>query len=171
MQTLHRLRRFRDLRAVSPGAWPPADGVPSPALVAPDQEARPAFPNPSWPSLARLGSRPAVHDAHIGTGPESGAVPRGRPCQRAIRFRLSRERDCLPDRVCRAALVRQTMAHPGDCPAHHWQHACPPVGMSACLPVCVVACLPRWPADSLPVCMAACLHVWQTACRCPSPDR
>ena len=171
MQTLHRLRRFRDLRAVSSGAWPPADGVPSPALVAPDQEARPAFPNPSWPSLARLGSRPAVPDAHIGTGPESGAVPRGRPCQRAIRFRLSRERDCLPDRVCRAALVQQTMAHPGDGPAHHWQHACPPVGVAACLPVCVVACLPRWPADSLPVCMSACLHVWQSACRCPSPDR
>ena len=171
MQTLHRLRRFRDLRAVSPGARPPADGVPSPALVAPDQEARPAFPNPSWPSLARLGSRPAVPDAHIGTGPESGAVPRGRPCQLAIRFRLSRERDCLPDRVCRAALVRQTMAHLGDSLAHHWQHACPPVGVAACLPVCMVACLPRWPADSLHVCMSACLHVWPSACRCPSPDR
>ena len=171
MQTLHRLRRFRDLRAVSSGAWPPADGVPSPALVAPDQEARPAFPNPSWPSLARLGSRPAIPDAHIGTGPESGAVPRGRPCQRAIRFRLSRERDCLPDRVCRALLVRQTTAHPGDGSAHNWQHACPPVGAAACLPVCVVTCLPRWPADSLPVCMSACLHVWQSACRCPSPDR
>ena len=59
MQTLHRLRRFRDLRAVSPGARPPADGVPSPALVAPDQEARPAFPNPSWPTFA-VGLRPAV---------------------------------------------------------------------------------------------------------------
>lgn len=171
MQTLHRLRRFRDLRAVSPGAWPPADSVPSPALVAPDQEARPAFPKPSWLSLARLGSRPAATAALVGTGPESGAVPRGRQRQRAIRFHLSRERDCLPDRVCRAALIWQTMAHPGDCPAHHWQHACPPVGMSACQPVCVVACLPRWPADSLPVCMSACLHVWQSACRCPSPDR
>ncbi len=171
MQTLHRLRRFRGLRAVSPGAWPPADGVPSPALVAPDQEVRPAFPNPSWPSLARLGSRPAVPDAHIGTGPESGAVPRGRPCQRAIRFRLSRERDRLPDRVCRAALVRQTMAHPGDCPAHAWQHACPPVGVAACLPVCMVACLPGWPADSLPNGMSACWPVWQSAYRCPSPDR
>ena len=171
MQTLHRLRRFRDLRAVSSGAWPPADGVPSPALVAPDQEVRPAFPNPSWPSLARLGSRPAAPVALVRTGPESWAVPRGRPCQRAIRFRLSRERDCLPDRVCRAALVRQTMAHPSDGPAHHRPHACPPVGVAACLPVCVVACLPRWPADSLPVCMSACLHVWQSACRCPSPDR
>ena len=170
MQTLHRLRRFRDLRAVSSGAWPPADGVPSPALVAPDQEARPAFPNPSWPTFA-VGSRPAVPVALVGTGPESGAVPRGRPCQRAIRFRRSRERDRLPDRVCRAAFVRQTMAHPGDCSAHHWQHACPPVGMAACLPVCVVASLPRWPADSLPACMAACLHVWQSAYRCPSPDR
>ncbi len=170
MQTLHRLRRFRDLRAVSSGAQPPADGVPSPALVAPDQEARPAFPNPSWPTFA-VGSRPAVPVALIGTGPESGAVPRGRQRQRAIRFRLSRERVRLPDRVRRAMLVRQTMAHPGDSPAHHWQHACPPVGVAACLPVCVVACLPRWPADSLPVCMSACLHVWQSACRCPSPDR
>ncbi len=169
MQTLR--LRLRDLRAVSSGAWPPADGVPSPARVAPGQEARPAFPNPSWPSLARLGSRPAVPDTHIGTGPESGAVPRGRRCQRTIRFRRSRERDRLPDRVCRAALVRQTMAHLGDGPAHHWQHACPPVGVAACLPVCVVACLPRWPADSLPVCMSACLHIWQSACRCPSPDR
>ena len=171
MQTLHRLRRFRDLRAVSPGARPPADGVPSPALVAPDQEARPAFPNPSWPSLARLGSRPAVPVALIGTGPESGAVPRGRPCQRAIRFRLSRERDCLPDRVCRAALVRQTVAHPGDGPALRWPHDRPPVGVAACLPVCTVACLPGWPADSLPDYLSASLPVRQFARTCPSPDR
>ena len=170
MQTLHRLRRFRDLRAVSSGAWPPADGVPSPLPAATDQEARPAFPNPSWPTFA-VGLRPAVPAVLTGTGPGSGAVPRGRSCQRAIRFRLSRERDCLPDRVCRAALVRQTMAHPGDGPAYHRQHACPPVGVAACLPVCAVACLPRWPADSLPVCMSACLPVWQPACRCPSPDR
>lgn len=171
MQTLHRLRRFRDLRAVSPGAWPPADGVPSPLPAATDQEARPAFPNPSRPSLARLGSRPAVTVALIGTGPESGTVPRGRPCQRAIRFRLSRERDLLPDRVCRAALVRQTMAHPGDGPAHARQHACPPVGVAACLPVCVVACLPGWPADSPAVCLSASLPVRQSASPCPSPDR
>jgi len=171
MQTLHRLRRFRDLRAVSPGAWPPADGVPSPALNAPDQEARSAFPNPSWPSLARLGSRPAVSVALIGTGPESGAVPRGRPCQRAIRFRLSRERDRLPGRVCRAALVRQTLAHSGDGRAHARQHDCPPVGAAACLPVCAVACLSGWPAGRLPVCMSACLRVRRPACLCPSPDR
>lgn len=169
MQTLHRLRRFRDLRAVSPGAEPPADGVPSPALVAPDQEARSAFPNPSWPTCA-VGLRLAVPASLIGTGPESGAVLRGRQCQRAIRFRLPRERARLPDRVCRAALVRQTMAHPGDCPAYHWQHACPPVGMAACLPDCAGACLPGWPADSLPVCLFACLPVRQSACRCPSPD-
>lgn len=170
MQTLHRLRRFRDLRAVSPGARPPADGVPSPALVAPDQEARPAFPNPSWPTFA-VGLRPAVPVALFGTGPESGAVPRGRPRQRAIRFRAPHFGGALPDRDCRAALAQQTVAHPGDGPARHWQHGCPPVGMAACLPVCAVACLPRWSADSLPVCMSACLHVWQSACRCPSPDR
>jgi hypothetical protein len=162
MQTLHRLRRFRDLRAVSLGAWPPADGVPSPSLGATDQEARPAFPNPSWPTFA-VGSRPVVPVVLIGTGPESGAVPRGRPCQRAIRFRLSRERARLPDRVCRAALVRQTAAHPGDGRAHAWQHDRPPVG--------AVACLPRWQADRLPVCMSARLPTWQPACLCPSPVR
>jgi hypothetical protein len=170
MQTLHRLRRFRDLRAVSSGAWPPADGVPSPALVAPDQEARPAFPNPSWPTFA-VGLRPAVPVALFGTGPESGAVPRGRPHQRAIRFRAPHFGGALPDRVCRAALVRQTMAHPGDCPAHHWQHACPPVGVAACLPVRALACLPRWPADSLPDYLSASWPVRQFARTCPSPDR
>jgi hypothetical protein len=72
MQTLHRLRRFRDLRAVSPGAMPPADGVPSPALVAPDQEARPAFPNPSRPSLARLGSRPLSLSPSLELAPRAG---------------------------------------------------------------------------------------------------
>lgn len=169
MQTLHRLRRFRDLRAVSLGAWPPADGFPSPALVAPDQEERPPFPNPSWPSLARLGLRPAVPATLAGTGPESGAVPRGRQCQRAIRFRLSRERVRLPDRVCRAALVRQTTAHPSDGRAHHWQHDRPPVGVAACLPERASACSSGWQADSLAVCLPACLHVWQSAC--PLPDR
>ena len=171
MQTLHRLRRFRDLRAVSPGAEPPADGVPSPALAAPDQEVRPAFPNPSRPSLARLGSRPAVPVALTRTGPESGAVPRSRQGQRAIRFRLSRERGRLPDRVCRAALVRQTADHPGDGPMRHLQHDRPPVGGTACLPVCAVACLPEWSADPMRVCMSARLHARQSACLCPSPDR
>lgn len=171
MQTLHRLRRFRDLRAVSPGAWPPADGAPSPALAAPDQEERPAFPNPSWPSLARLGSRAAVPAALIGTGPGSGAVPRGRPCQRAIRCRLSRERDRLADRVCRAVLVRQTVDHPGDGRAHAWQHDRPPVGVAACLPVCARACWTGWPADRLTACLPACLPVWQSACLYPSPVR
>ena len=170
MQTLHRLRRFRDLRAVSSGAWPPADGVPSPALAAPDQEERPAFPNPSRPTCA-VGLRPAVPAALIRTGPESGTVPRGRQGQRAIRFRLSRERDCLPDRVCRALLVRQTTGRLGDGPAHRWQHARPPVGVAACLLVCAVACLTGLPADSQPVCMSARLPVWQSACFCPLPDR
>lgn len=162
MQTLHRLRRFRDLRAVSLGAWPPADGVPIPALVAPDQEERPAFPNPSWPTCA-VGLLPAVPAALIGTGPESGAVPRGRQRQRAIRFRLSRERANLPDRVCRAVLVRQTAVHLGDGRL--------PVGMSACLPVCAVAYPPGWPAARMPVCMFARLHAGQSACLCPLPDR
>ena len=170
MQTLHRLRRFRDLRAVAPGAWPPADGVPSPALAAPDQEERPAFPNPSRPTYA-VGLRPTVPVALTASVPESGAVPRGRQRQRAIRFRLPRERDRLPDRVCRAALVRQTVAHPGDGLARHWQHDRPPVGVAACLPFCAVACLPGWSDAYMPVCMSARLHARQSACLCPSPDR
>lgn len=170
MQTLHRLRRFRDLRAVSSGAWPPADGVPGPLPAATDQEARPAFPNPSRPTCA-VGSRPAVSVALVGTGPGSGAVPRGRPRQRAIRFRLSREWDRLPDRVCRAALVRQTLAHPGDGRAHRWQHDRLPLGAAACLPVHALACSTGWPADSPPVCVPARLPVWQSACPCRSPDR
>lgn len=170
MQTLHRLRRFRDLRAVSSGAWPPADGVPVRCVASEWKGALP-LPNLPQPSLARLGSRPAVPDALIGTGPEGGAVPRGRPCQRAIRFHLSRERVWLPDRVCRAVLVRQTVAHPGDGPAHARQHDRPPLGVAACRPVRVLACSTGWPAGSLPVCMPACLQVWQSACRCPSPGR
>ena len=168
MQTLH--LRFRDLRAVSSGAWPPADGVPSPALVAPDQEERPAFPNPSRPTCA-VGLRPGVPVALIGTGPESGAVPRGRQRHRAIRFRASRVGDALPDRVCRALLVRQTAAHLGDVPAHAWQHDRPPVGVAACLPVCAVAYPPGWSSGRMPICMSACLHVGRSACHCPSPDR
>lgn len=170
MQTLHRLWRFRDLRAVSPGAWPPADGAPSPALAAPDQEERPAFPNPSRPTYA-VGLRPAVPAALVGTGPESGAVPRCHPCQRAIWFSLPRERDRLPDRVCRAALVRQTVAHPGDGPARHWQHDRPPVGEAACLPVCAVARVTGGSASRMPICIGACLPARLSACVCPSPDR
>jgi hypothetical protein len=168
MQTLHRLRRFRDLRAVSSGAWPPADGVPVRCGASEWKGALP-LPDLPKPSLARLGSRPAVPVALLGTGPESGAVPRGR--QRVIRFRLSRERDRLPDRVCRAALVRQTVTHPDDARAHARQHGRPPVGGAACLPVCAVACLPGWPADRLAVCLPARLPGWQSACLCPSPDR
>ena len=191
MQTLHRLRRFRDLRAVSSGAKPPADGVPSPLPAATDQEARPAFLSrgfarsaakrstgafpgscltPSWPTFA-VGLRPAVPVALPGTGPGSGAVPRGRQRQRTIRFRLSLERDRLPDRVCRALLVRQTLAHPGDGRAPRWQHGRPPVGVAACLPDCAAACSPGWSADSLPVCMSACLPAGRSACLCPLPDR
>ena len=170
MQTLHRLRRFRDLRAVSSGAWPPADGVPVRCGASEWKGALP-LPNLPKPSLAGLGSRPADAATLIGTGPESGAVPRGRPCQRAIRFRLSRERDCLPDRVCRAGLVRQTVVHSGDSPARRWQHGRPPVGVAACLPVCATACLPGWFAGCMPVCMSACLRAWQSASLCPSPDR
>jgi len=169
MQTLHRLRRFRDLRAVSSGAWPPADGVPV-RCVASEWKGAPPLPNHPRPTFA-VGSRPAVPVALVGTGPESGAVPRGRSCQRAIRFRLSRELARLPDRVCRAGLVRQTMAHPGDGRAYAWQHDRLPVGVAACLPICAVACLPGWLAAGSPVCMSACLPVWQSACLCPSPDR
>ncbi len=170
MQTLHHLRRFRDLRAVSSGVWPPADGVPVRCHAS---ELKGALPLPYFPkpSLARLGSRPAVPAALVGTGPGSGAVQRGRPCHRAIRFRLSRERARLPDRVCRAALVRQTTAHSGDGPVHAWQYDRPPVGAAACLPVCALARFPRCSADSLAVCLSVCLRVQQSDCSCPSPDR
>jgi hypothetical protein len=170
MQTLHRLRRFRDLRAVSPGAWPPADGVPVRCGASEWKGALP-LPNLPKPSLARLGSRPAAPATLIGTGPGSGAVPRGHQHQRAIRFRLSRERDRLPDRVCRSLLVRQTLAHPGDGRAHLWKHGRPPVVVAACLPLCATACLPGWQADRLAVCLPACLPGWQSACLCPSPVR
>ena len=169
MQTLHRLRRFRDLRAVSSGAWPPADSVPVRCAASKWKGALP-LPNLPKPTFA-VGSRTAVPVVLVGTGPESGAVPRGRQGQRTIRFHLSRERAWLPDRVCRAALVRQTAGHPGDGRAHARQHDRPPVGMAACLPDCAVACLHGWSADNLPVCMFTCLHAWQSACLCPSPDR
>ena len=169
MQTLQRLRRFRDLRAVSPGARPPADGVPSPLPAATDQEARPAFPNPFWPRLARLGSRPPVTTTLIGTGPESGAVPRGRQRQRVIRFRLSRERARLPDRVCRAALDRQTASMSDR--RHRPLSGRQPVCVTACLPVCARACWTGWPADRLAAGLPACLPVRQSACLYPLPVR
>ncbi len=169
MQTLHRLRRFRDLRAIllghPPSRWP----TPSMRGASTWKGVLP-LPNHPQPTCA-VGWRAAASAALIGTGPGSGAVPRGRPCQRTIRFRLSRGRDRLPDRVCRAGLVRQTMAHPGDGPARLWQHGRPPVGVAACLPACVVARPPGWPADSLPVCMTACLQAGRSARPCPSPVR
>jgi hypothetical protein len=157
--------------------FPPADG-PTTSMRrastwkgAPVRTRTPTLPNLPNPSLTRLGLRPAVPAALIGTGPESGAVPRGRPCQWAIWLRLSRERDRLPDRVCRALLVRHTTANPGDGRSRHRQHDCPPLGMAACLPACPVACLPGWSSDPMPVCMCARLPVGQSACLCPSPDR
>ena len=171
MQTLHLW--FRDLRAiileVPPSRWR------TPSLrCASTWKGAPPLPNLPKPTCA-VGLRSAASVALIGTGPESGAVPQGRQRQRAIRFRLSRERDRLPDRVCRALLVRQTVAHPGDGPARHRQHDRPPVGVAACLPVCALACLPGWPADRLPICMSACSHGGLSACLCLSlclsPDR
>ena len=167
MQTLH--LRFRDLRAILLGVPPSRWPTPSMRRASTWKGALP-LPNLPKPTCA-VGLRPAVPVALIGTGPESGAVPRGRPCQRAIRFRASRVGDALPDRVCRAGLVRQTVAHPGDGPARHRQHNGPPVGVAACLPVCAEACPPGWPSGRMPICMPACLHAWLSACLCPSPDR
>ena len=168
MQTFH--LRFQDLRAILLGV--PPSRWPTPSMRgASTWKGAPLLPNLPKPSLARLGSRPAVPAALIGTGPESGAVLRGRQRQRAIRFRASRIGNALPDRVCRALLVRQTTAHPDDRPARHWQHDRPPVGVAACLPVCAVACLPGWSVDPMPVCMPACLHAGLSACLCPSLDR
>jgi hypothetical protein len=175
MQTLHRLRRFRDLRAVSSGAWPPADGVPVRCIAS---EWKGALPLPNLPKPAfAVGLRPAAPVAVAETGPGSGAVPRGRQRQRAIRFRLSRERARLPDRVCRAALVRQT-ASMSACRAgrmsglrHGLLPGSPPVGVGACLLVCALACWPGCQADRFAVCLSAGLPVWQSACPCLSPDR
>lgn len=167
MQTLH--LRFRGLRAillgVSPSRWP----TPSMRGASTWKGALP-LPNLPKPTYA-VGLRPAVPVALIGTGPESGAVPRGRQRQQAIRFRASRVGDALPDQVCRALLVRQTVAHSDDGPARQWQHDRPPVGGAACLPVCAVACLPGWSAGRMPICMSACLHAGLSACLCPLPDR
>jgi len=167
MQTLH--LRFRDLRAILLGVPPSRWPTPSMRRASTWKGALP-LPNLPKPTCA-VGLRPAVPVALIGTGPESGAVPRGRQRQRAIRFRGSPVGDPLPDRVCRAVLVRQTAAHPGDVPAHARQHDRPPVGVAACLPVCAVACLPRWSAGRMPICISACLHAGPSACLCPSPDR
>lgn len=167
MQTLH--LRFRDLRAILLGVPPSRWPTPSMRRASTWKGALP-LPNLPKPTFS-VGLRPAASVALIGTGPESGAVPRGHPYQRAIGFRLSRGRDRLPDRVCRAALVRQTLAHTGNGRGHHWQHDRLPVGAAACLPVCTVACLTGWPADSLPVCLSACLPAGQSACLCPSSDR
>ena len=167
MQTLH--LRFRDLRAILLGVPPSRWPTPSMRAASTWKGALP-LPNLPKPTCA-VGLRPAVTAALIGTGPESGAVPRGRQRQRAIRFRASLVGDALPDRVCRAVLVRQTVAHPGDGPARHRQHDRPPVGVAACRPVCAVACLPGWSAGCMPICMSACLHAGLSACLCPSPDR
>ena len=167
MQTLHLW--FRDLRAILLGVPPSRWPTPSMRGASTWKGALP-LPNLPKPTCA-VGLRPAVPVILIGPGPLSGAVPRGRQHQRAIRFRASRVGDALPDRVCRAALVRQTVAHPGNGRVHRWQHDRLPVGMVACLPVCALACLTGWPADRLPVCLTARLPVWQSACLCPSPDR
>jgi hypothetical protein len=167
MRTLH--LRFRDLRAILLGV--PPSRLPTPSMrAASTWKDAPPLPNLPKPTCA-VGLRPAAPVTLIGTGPESGAVPRGRPCQWAIRFRLSRGRDRLPDRVCRALLVRQTLAHPGDGRAHARQHERPPAGVAACLPACARACCTGWPADRLAFCLPACLPVWQSACLCPSPVR
>ena len=167
LQTLH--LRFRDLRAILLGVPPSRWPTPSMRRASTWKGALP-LPNLPKPTCA-VGLRPAVPVALIGTGPESGAVPRGRQRLRAIRFHLSRERDRLPDRVCRGALVRQTLAHSGDGRAHARQNDCPPVGAAACLTVCAAVCLPGWPADSPAVCMPASSPVWQSACSCPLPVR
>ena len=167
MQTLH--LRFRDLRAILLGVPPSRWPTPSMRGASTWKGALP-LPNLPKPTCA-VGLRPAVPVTLIGTGPESGAVPRVRLGQRAIRFHLSRGRDSLPDRVCRALLVRQTAAHLGDVPAHARQHDCPPVGGAACLPVSAAACLPGWSSGRMPICMSACLHAGLSACLCPSPDR
>jgi hypothetical protein len=164
MQTLHRLRRFRDLRAVSLGGRAPRRRRPqSVRMVRIGSGSARLLPLPNLPKPTfAVGLRPAVPVALPGTGPESGAVPRGRQRQRAIRFRLSRERDRLPDRVCRACACPANLG-----PSWRWS---PRIAgsmiarLSAWLHVCLFA---RWPACPdgsraacrLPACLFACLAV------------
>ena len=186
MQTLHRLRRFRDLRAILLGV--PPSRWPTPSMRrASIWNGAPPLPNLPKPSLTRLGSRPAAAVALIGTGPGSGAVPRGRPCQRGALasgwFRLSQERDRLPDPVCRALLVRQTRALLHSCPAarHVAERGrgggAPPRSEAladARVPVPAVLGHPsqRFGAQwGEPGRMDPRRHVRRSACLCPSPDR
>ena len=68
------------LRAVSRGPAPPADSDPLPAQVVSDQEGCPAFPNPSGPSLTRLGSRSSVlSPANVAPGGRSDLRLMGAP--------------------------------------------------------------------------------------------
>ena len=106
MQTLHSLRSLRDLRAVSPEAAPPADGVPVRCAASAWKGALP-LPNLPWPSCA-LGGRAAASACRMGTGPGSGAVPRGWQVLRAVQPCAPLVGGALPDRVCRAGCLRQT---------------------------------------------------------------
>ena len=146
MQTLHSLRSLLDLRAIflgrSPSRWPTRS-----MQAASKWETLYALPNPLRPSLAWLGLRADAVARLIGTGPESGAVPRGRQHQRAIRFWASLVGEALPDRVCRTSFVPQTAT--GDLPSlccgarradHQLLPACLRVGMAACLPARMAAC-------------------------------
>lgn len=174
MQTSAHLRFGSTLRAVSPGAMPPADGVPVRCGASGWKGALP-LPNLPKPTCA-VGLRPAAPVALIGTGPGSGAVPRGRPCQRGIWFRLAREWAGLPDPVCRAARDLQIVSLPAcrvGCLSdqlHGPLRGRRPDGQSACLPFDVEACRTGRHAAYLPGCLSARAPVRQSACSCPSPD-
>ncbi len=92
MQTSAHLRFGSSLRAVSPGAKPPADGVPV-RRVAPEWKGALPLPDLPKPTCA-VGWRAGSAAGLMGTCPRCGAGPRD---QRQIR-------------VCRGALVRQTAA-------------------------------------------------------------
>ena len=175
MQTSAHLRLGSTLRAVSSGAMPPADGVPVRCSAS---EWKGALPLPNLPKpTCAVGSRPAASVALIGTGTGSGAVPRGRPCQRGIRFRLAREWAVLPDPVCRAALAPQTVSLPDRRTGGMSDQPHGPLrgrlqdGQSACLPFDVETCQAGRHMADMPACRSACSPVRQSACSCPSPGR
>jgi hypothetical protein len=170
MQTLHRLRRFRDLRAVSSGAGPPPTASPVRCACASDQEARLPLPNlPGQPS--RLDCAPLSLSPSLELAPRAG---RFREVVRAS----GRSGSACPEsgtgcRIGFAALRLSGKPWPILAMAPRITGSMPPACRRGCMSACLRGGLLARMASRrrLPVCLSACLHVWQSACPCPSPDR
>lgn len=182
MQTLHRLRRFRDLRAPPtaspirrrvrrirkrvppscPGAPPirqrnaPLERFREAASPHPGQALRgfDRAPQSLTPSLELAPRAGRFREVACASGRSSSACPEsGTGCRIGFAaLRLSGKLRPIPPMVPRM---------PGS------MATC----LAASLHVCVPVCSPGWSAGRIAVCMSACRHAWQTACLCPSPDR